>query len=128
MSANALAPEQKADGARTVLRELTALHEARFAYMRLALGVREICEHYGLPYPQAFMVAPDSGEHPLESLQCIGAAINEYAEYCEHGAALFTDDAVEQGHESEAARAPAATVEPLRSGAGALCARNAVTA
>jgi hypothetical protein len=84
VTARQLTPEQKAEGARAVLAELRRLFNARLDYMQCALGAREICDHFELPWPAALCE-----DGALESPAALSLAVDEYAAFCEHGAALF---------------------------------------
>lgn len=81
-----MTPAQKAEGARAVLAELQRLHTARLDFMALAIGVREICDHYSLPFPPS-LAEPGA----FESLRAISAAVDQYAEFCQFGEKLFEE-------------------------------------
>ena len=105
MPAREFTPEEKADAARAVLAELQRLHAARWESMMLALGVREIVDHYGLPWPLAL-----ASVGTIDSLFSIGAAVDEYAGICERGAQHFlrAHDATGEGNAASPAPALAA--------------------
>ena len=51
------------------------MHTAFMDYLSLLGGAREICDHYGLPWPLAL-----ASTGTLYSLPAIGAAVDEYCE------------------------------------------------
>lgn len=81
-----MTPEEKAAGARELLNALRCLHDARMDYVAEMARVRRILVRCELPMP-APLLMPGG----LENVINIGMAVNDVAEWCEHGAALFTE-------------------------------------